>query len=141
MCTALPQEGILVSQDNRPAPGFRRRAAPRIGDVQPILNELIAVLKPHARGLRRWSVMKAMRDNRKRKSRDIPHKFEDDIERVFRRFCADTPVAANENAPFYRPLETAGEVWAMHPERAEALLANEGPDGVDLMGRSDGTGT
>lgn len=118
----------------------RRRAAPRPVDIQPILSELIAVLKPHARGLRRWSVMKAMRDNRKRKSRDIPHKFEDDIERVFRRFCADTPgtlSAANENAPFYRPPETAGEVWAMHPERAEALLANDGLDGIDIVSHSD----
>lgn len=125
-----------MSQDSRPATGFRRRAAPRPADIQPILNELIAVLKPHARGLRRWSVMKAMRDNRKRKSRDIPHKFEDDIERVFRRFCADTPgtlSAANENAPFYRPLDTAGEVWAMHLERAEALLAGDGPDGIGVM--------
>lgn len=128
-----------MSQDNRPEPGVRRRGAPRTVDIQPILKELIAVLKPHARGLRRWSVMKAMRDNRKRKSREIPQKFEDDIERVFRRFCANTPgtlSAANENAPFYRPPETAGEVWAMHPERAEALLANDGPDGVSGMNSS-----
>lgn len=125
-----------MSQDNRPAPGIRRRGAPRAVDIQPILTELIAVLKPHARGLRRWSVMKAMRDNRKRKSRDIPHKFEDDIERVFRRFCADAPrplSAANENAPFYRPLDTAGEVWAMHPERAEVLLASKCADDIDVM--------
>ena len=131
-----------MNQDNRPAPGIRRRAAPRPVDIQPILTELIAVLKPQASGLRRWSVMNAMRDNRKRKSRDIPHKFEDDIERVFRRFCADTAgtlTAANENAPFYLPPETAGEVWAMHPERAEALLAGEGPDGMDSLGRSDHT--
>lgn len=129
-----------MSQDNRPAPGIRRRGAPRTVDIQPILNELIAVLKPHARGLRRWSVMKAMRDNRKRNSRDIPHKFEDDIERVFRRFCADTPgtlSAANENAPFYRPLETAGEVWAMHLERAEELLADCSPHDLNFIGRSD----
>lgn len=126
-----------MSHDTPLAP---RRGAPRPVDLQPILSELIAVLKPHARGLRRWSVMKAMRDNRKRKSRDIPHKFEDDIERVFRRFCADgsasgTPEAANENAPFYRPLETAGEVWAMHPERAEELLADHASHDKDGMDR------
>lgn len=122
-----------MNHDNRFAPGSRRRAAPRPVEIQPILSELIAVLKPHARGLRRWSVMKAMRDNRKRKSREIPHKFEDDVERIFRRFCADSGTAgaftpANENAPFYRPLETAGEVWAMHPERAEELLADYSTD-------------
>lgn len=130
-----------MSYDNRSAP---RRGAPRPTELQPILSELIAVLKPHPRGLRRWSVMKAMRDNRKRKSRDIPHKFEDDIERVFRRFCADgstsgTPTAANENAPFYRPPETAGEVWAMHPERAEELLADndlQDMNGADRFDKS-----
>jgi hypothetical protein len=96
-----------------------------------LLGELITVLKPHARGLRRWSVMRAMRDNRKRQSRDIPQKFEEDVERIFRRFCAEdtaTRVCAAENAPFYRPRETAGEVWALHPERAEAMLAAGLPD-------------
>lgn len=128
-----------MGNDNRLAP---RRGAPRSVDLQPILSELITVLKPHARGLRRWSVMKAMRDNRKRKSREIPHKFEDDVERVFRRFCADgstsrTPMTSNENAPFYRPLETAGEVWAVHPERAEELLADHAPHDGDGMNRFD----
>ncbi len=91
------------------------------------------MLRLHSRGLRRWSVMRAMRDNRNRQSRDIPQKFEDDIERVFRRFCADGDTAglgcAVEQAPFYRPRETAGEVWALYPERADALLAGE-PAGV-----------
>lgn len=39
---------------------------------------------------------------------------------------------AKEIAPFYRPVETAGEVWAMHPERTEMLLANAGPDSGDF---------
>jgi hypothetical protein len=105
---------------------FRQRRTDvslRDGGNQPILSELISVLKPHARGLRRWSVMRAMRENRKRQSRDIPQKFEDDIERIFRRFCAEDGAA--ENAPFYRPRETAGEVWALHTDRAEALLSGE----------------
>jgi hypothetical protein len=91
-----------------------------------LLGELILVLKPHARGLRRWSVMRAMRENRKRQSREIPAKFEHDIERLFRRYCADdsvTRVCTRETAPFFRPRETAGEVWALYPERAEALLS------------------
>jgi hypothetical protein len=123
-------------EDYRPAPGFRRRRtgmASREGGDPRILAELVAVLKPHSRGLRRWSVMRAMRNNRMRQSRDIPQKFEDDIERVFRRFCADSPDpsgmgCAADKAPFYRPRETAGEVWAMYPERAEALLAGESAD-------------
>ena len=111
--------------DSYSAPAFQNRRLE--GTTQPtLLGELITVLKPHARGLRRWSVMRAMRDNRKRQSRDIPQKFEEDIERIFRRFCAEdtaTRVCAAETAPFYRPRETAGEVWALHPERAEAMLA------------------
>lgn len=123
-------------EDYRPAPGFRRRrtgtAVGEGGDPR-ILGELVAVLKPHGRGLRRWSVMRAMRDNRMRQSRDIPQKFEDDIERVFRRYCADSTDASGmgcavDKAPFYRPRETAGEVWALHLERAEALLAGESAD-------------
>jgi hypothetical protein len=120
---------IPLSQDGRPAPMFRQRRTDvslRDGGNQPILNELISVLKPHARGLRRWSVMRAMRENRKRQSRDIPQKFEDDIERIFRRFCAEDGGACTaDNAPFYRPRETAGEVWALHTDRAEALLSGE----------------
>ncbi len=122
-----------MRQDHRPAPGFRRRsvgATGRPSDDPRLLGELVAVLKLHSRGLRRWSVMRAMRDNRVRQSRDIPQKFEDEIERVFRRFCADSSDPAGmgcaiELAPFYRPRETAGEVWALHPERADALLAGE----------------
>lgn len=85
--------------------------------------ELIEVLRPHAAGLRRWSVMRAMRSRREARGRSIPLKFEDNIERVFRRLCADPGQAAAESeAVFYRPQERAGEVWAVHPEQADAWL-------------------
>lgn len=92
-----------------------------------ILNELIKVLTPHPNGLRRWSVMRAIRKDRESASRDIPQKFEDEIERTFRRFCADSDNAktrscAPENELFYRPKDKAGEVWAVIPGRAETLL-------------------
>lgn len=92
-----------------------------------IVNELIAVLRPHPRGLRRWSVMRAIRNNRNRLSQNIPQKFEEQIERTFRRFCADTAEAESracpaDVAPFYRPRDTAGEVWAFYPERLAALF-------------------
>jgi len=116
--------------DRHSAPSFQTQRSER--PTHPtLLGELITVLRPHARGLRRWSVMRAMRDNRKRQSRDIPQKFEEDIERIFRRFCAEdtaTRICPAESAPFYRPRETAGEVWALHPERAEAMLAAGLPD-------------
>ena len=85
--------------------------------------ELIKVLRPHSAGLRRWSVMRAMRAKREATGRSIPLKFEDDIERVFRRLCGDPVQPETQNdAVFFRPQERAGEVWAVYPERADAWL-------------------
>jgi hypothetical protein len=95
------------------------------GCAQPgLLGELICILKLHPKGLRRWSVMRAMRETRKLQSREVPPKFEQDVERVFRRYCVDESalrVCGREEAPFFRPRETAGEVWAVHPARAKAF--------------------
>ena len=91
-----------------------------------LLRDLVTVLKPHARGLRKWSVMRAMR---LRQSREISLKFEQDVERIFRRYCvgeATLMACTAETAPFFRPRDTAGEVWALHPDRAEALLGTTG---------------
>jgi hypothetical protein len=94
---------------------------------QPVLRELIAALQPHPRGLRRWSVMRVIRSDRHRAARDIQLKFESDVEGVFRKFSADAMdarvrVCAAEDAPFCRPRNTAGEVWALRPGKAEAWL-------------------
>jgi len=96
----------------------------------PILTEIIKVLAPYPGGLRRWSVMRAIRSNREHASRDIPQKLEDEVERAFRRCCADMVdskgrVSAASDALFYRPREKAGEVWAVFPERAKAWLEGE----------------
>jgi hypothetical protein len=75
------------------------------------------------------SVMRAMRESRLRQSRDISLKFEQDVERIFRRYCvgeATLMACTAETAPFFRPRDTAGEVWALHPDRAEALLGAAG---------------
>jgi hypothetical protein len=94
---------------------------------EPILGELIAVLRPHTEGLRKWSVMRAIRAGRRHSSQDIPQKFEEQIERTFRQFCAD-PSEANarictaDTAPFYRRQGAAGEVWALLPGRVAVLL-------------------
>jgi hypothetical protein len=84
------------------------------------LNELIEVLSAHPRGLRRWSVMRSIRASRIKRARDIPHKFEDDVERMFRRHCdgAEMRLATRGATLFYRPKETAGEVWALAPTAA-----------------------
>ena len=82
-----------------------------------ILTELRAVLAAHPGGLRRWSVMRAIRKERERTGKDIPHSFEADVERTFRRFCADADKKHGGEAAaetfFFRPAEKAGEVWAI----------------------------
>jgi len=91
---------------------------------QPIVLELVKALMPHRGGLRRWSVMRAIRNERERASRDVPQKFEADVERVFRRFCAgaESCQCTKGTELFFRPEEKAGEVWAVFPDRAEAWL-------------------
>jgi hypothetical protein len=92
-----------------------------------VLTELVRVLAPHAGGLRRWSVMRAIRTERERAGRDVSQKFEADIERVFRRYCTGTESGACKpaDALFFRPAEKAGEVWAVMPARAKAWLQTE----------------
>jgi hypothetical protein len=98
------------------------------GDERATLDELVEVLSAHPRGLRRWSVMRAMRTSRTRRGRDIPHKFEDEVERIFRRRCVDgavPPSMAPGVTLFYRPKETAGEVWAVLPASKDNSTPSE----------------
>lgn len=95
-----------------------------------VVAELIHVLLRHPGGLRRWSVMRAIRSAREQKSRDLPVKLEDEVERAFRRFCVDqidgkATGCPGDEALFYRPREKAGEVWAVHPERGKAWLEGD----------------
>jgi hypothetical protein len=78
-----------------------------------IVDELVAVLAAHPGGLRRWSVMNAIRQRRRAAARDIPLKMEADIERIFRLFCTRDASRAQPAPLFCRPGEKAGEVWAL----------------------------
>ncbi|MBA2588258.1 MAG: hypothetical protein H0U98_06485 [Alphaproteobacteria bacterium] len=78
-----------------------------------IVEELVAALAPHPAGLRRWSVMRAIRKGREAVSRDIPLKLESDVERAFRQFCRPDGMHVSGATLFYRPAEKAGEVWAL----------------------------
>jgi hypothetical protein len=106
------------------------QASRQTREGQSVLAELIEVLSPHPGGLRRWSVMRAIRREREQSSREIPQKLEDEVERAFRRLCIDqldgkTRGCADDTALFYRPQEKAGEVWAVIPGRGEAWLRGD----------------
>jgi hypothetical protein len=110
----------------------RQEASRRLNDHQSCLADLIAVLRDHPGGLRRWSVMRAMRVRAAKSGREDSPKFEDDIERVFRRYCAgDISRAGTANSPtselFYRPGDRPGEVWAVNIARADAWLRGDAP--------------
>ena len=86
-----------------------------------LVDELVAVLAPAPAGLRRWSVMNAIRRNRRAAGRDIPLKMEAEVERTFRRFCAADGARSSTNARFRRPADSAGEVWALNPAWSPAI--------------------
>src|ERR1017187_4715368 len=81
--------GVLFNRDHG-----AELASRKLRSDQLILAELTSALAPHPGGLRRWSVMRAIRKDREATGHDIPHNFEVEVERLFRRFCADVDAAS-----------------------------------------------
>ena len=98
-----------------------RGRAPFASD-RALLLDLIAVLDAKPAGLRRWTVMRAMRTRRKAAGLEIALKFEDEVERMFRHYCASDAQPDNKAHMFFRPKDKAGEVWAVDSERARAWI-------------------
>ena len=103
------------------------------------LLDLVEVLLAHPEGLRRWSIMRAIRTRRERAGEEVSPRLEGEVERAFRRHCAGDPMlgdlkagCAAGNALFYRPKERAGEVWAVNQHRTRAWIeAETGADHID----------
>lgn len=102
-------------------------AAPPLSSDQQVVTELVKVLSPHPGGLRRWSVMRAIRAERTRTSRPVSLKFEAEVERVFKAGCGNHA----DGCLFYKPEGKAGEVWAVRAEHADARQRSETAHGAE----------
>jgi hypothetical protein len=114
----------MAANDDFPQSRAVRHPA-RTRQDRSLLLDLIAVLQANPAGLRRWSVMRAMRTRRARSGHEITPKFEDEVERMFREYCASEPPRENETRPFFKPKEKAGEVWAVDSTRLAAFRTGE----------------
>jgi hypothetical protein len=115
---------MSIAEFDRPASPVTRNPTRQRCDWA-LLKDLIAVLGAHPAGLRRWSVMRALRTRRERAGHEITLKFEAEVERLFRENCVSDPPRESETRPFYKPKDKAGEVWAADPARLAAFLKRE----------------
>ena len=90
--------------------------------------DLIGVLLPQPGGLRRWSVMRAIRARREKANQaHSPQIRRQGRARVPRLLCGRSAFSASRQRPrlFYRPKDKAGEVWAVYADKARAWLNSE----------------
>ncbi|MBV9331404.1 MAG: hypothetical protein JOZ55_07610 [Alphaproteobacteria bacterium] len=95
-----------------------------------LVRALIGALSANPKGLRRWAVMRAIRQQREKANLAIPQKLEDAVERAFLAACENSESFRKRNCPaedalFFWPQGRAGGVWAVRPERARAWLADQ----------------
>jgi hypothetical protein len=122
----------LLEQSDRTASIVRGGNARAWHSNAAMVAELARLLLANPGGLRRWTVMRAMRNAWQRAEREIGQKFEDEVERNFRHFSDDddrnkSPRLQSEGILFFRPRDKAGEVWAAYPDRVHTWLAANTP--------------
>ncbi len=117
-----------VEQNDRTDPNYRTSRTRPWHSNAAVVAELAKLLLAHPAGLRRWSVMRAMRKAWENAQQEVSLKFEDEVERNFRHYsadddCAKSPERGPSDALFFRPRDKAGEVWAANPDQIRAWLA------------------
>lgn len=110
-------------------PGMSRHPRSSQRSDQQIVAELVKVLAAHPGGLRRWSVMRAIRNGRDRASLSL--KFEAEVERIFK------AASTGSDALFYKPEGKAGEVWALRADRAGIHLPASGETSSNNLSNSN----
>ena len=91
------------------------------------VEDLIRLLLPHRRGMRRQMVLHNLERHRGALGLDIPPKFVEAVQSAYNQNCADSSVFRRRNLPesyalFYTPGGKGSGVWAVNPERATAWL-------------------
>jgi hypothetical protein len=113
-------------------------AARQLKKDNPYVLDLIGILKPFPRGLRRPFVMDRMIAIRKAKGLDIPDEFESTVQSAYNQHSVDSLVFKKRGAPaseglFFSPTGKGSGKWAVNQDRARAwLIAKIGEDSAKI---------
>lgn len=102
-------------------------AAKKLRRQNTYVRDLIEVLMPHPRGLRRPLVLHSLEQKRKQASLPIPEKFEQSVQSAYNQHRVDSLVFTKRKAPesdgiFYSTQGKGSGYWAVYLDRATAWL-------------------
>jgi hypothetical protein len=101
----------------------------RLRERNTYVRNMIEVLLPHKRGLRRRIVLNELRSLRRSYRLAIPPTFVQVVQKVYQCYSSQYPAfharcATDSDDIFFSPLGKGTGLWAVHPERAAAWLTN-----------------